>query len=230
VWPRGDELHPLTLLLRRLNVIVLDPIDSSLELQLRGAAIAEALDAVLMAPFAIPRGFATHKTMPTASLRLSIDASTVESYGPNSTEDATNDTQDEEFAVDIYPGMTCTIIASGEIDPYVIQMADVSFSHALLWHALRFIATLEDEVLSEGRAAGHSDPSSLRLGDTPPTVSPLLPRGKFFVPIQCQSPSEEGIYAVDVMLGCRDVRCSEWEMPVEKHFRPIMVRVSRTRA
>ena len=230
VWPHGDELHPLTLLLNKLNVIVVDPIDSSLEPQLRGAAIGEVLDAVLMAPFAIPRGFTSLKTMPKASLCLSVDASTVESDGPNLAEDATNDAQDEEFAVDIYPGMTCTIIASGEIDPSVIRMADVSFSHALLWHELRFVAPLEDEVLSEARAAGNSDQSSLRMGDTNPTASPLLPRGKFFVPIQCRSPSEEGIYAVDVKLGCRDVRCSEWEMPIDNHFRPIMLRVSLTRA
>jgi hypothetical protein len=165
--------------------------------------------------------------VPFSSIRLSVDANTVENDGSTSTGETTNDGQDEEHVVDVYPGMTCTMIASGEIDPSVIQMADVSFSQVHLWHALRYIAPLEDE---EGRAAVHSGPSSLRIGDTPPTASPLLPRGKFLVPIQCQAPTEDGIYAVDVMLGVRDIRCSEWEVPADRQSRPVMLRVSRSRA
>jgi hypothetical protein len=227
IWPRGDQFHPLILLLRRLNAVVIDPLDCSLEPQLRSAAMAEVLDAVLMAPFPIPRGFTTVKTVPYSSIRLSVDASTVENDGSKSTEDTTNDAQDEEDVVDVYPGMTCTIVVSGELDPSVIRMADVSFSRVLLWYALHYIAPLEDE---EGRAAVHSSPSSLRMGGTPPSASPLLPRGKFLVPIQCEAPSEEGIYAVEVILGVRDIRCSEWEMPADGHSRPIMLRVSRSRA
>jgi hypothetical protein len=117
-------------------------------------------------------------------------------------------------------------LASGEIDPSVIQMASVSFSHVLLWHALRYIAPLEDE---EESAAVHPGPSSPLMGATPPSASPLLPHGTF-LPIQCQAPLEDGIYAVDVMLGVRDIRCSEWEMPAHGQSRPIMLGVSRSRA
>jgi hypothetical protein len=210
-----------------LNTVVIDPLDSSLEPQLRGAAMAEVLDAVLMAPFPIPRGFTTVKTVPCSSIRLSVDANTVESDGSTSTQETTNDGQNEEHVVDVYPGMTCTIVASGEIDPSVIQMATVSFSHVLLWHALRYIGPLEDE---EESAPVHPGSSSPRMGDSPPSASPLLPRGKFLVPIPSQAPLEDGIYAVDVMLGVRDIRCSEWEMPANRQSRPIMLRVSRSRA
>jgi hypothetical protein len=79
-------------------------------------------------------------------------------------------------------------------------------------------------------AAVHPGPSSLRMDDTPPSASPLLPRGKFFVPIQCQAPPEDGMYAVKVMVGVRDIRCSEWEIPANQQSRPIMLQVSRSRA
>jgi hypothetical protein len=93
--PRGDQFHPLILLLRRLNTVVIDPLDCSLEPQLRGAAMAEVLDAVLLAPFPIPRGFTTVMTVPCSSIRLSVDANTVENDVSTSTQETTNDGQNE---------------------------------------------------------------------------------------------------------------------------------------
>jgi hypothetical protein len=189
--------------------------------------MAEVLDAVLLAPFPIPRGFTTVMTVPCSSIRLSVDANTVENDGSTSTQETTNDGQNEEHVVDVYPVMTCTIVASGEIDPSVIQMASVSFLHVLLWHALHYIAPLEDK---EESTAVHPGPSSPLMGATPPSASPLLPCGKFLVPIPCQAPLEDGIYAVNVMLGVRDIRCSKWETPAHGQSQPIMLGVSRSRA
>jgi hypothetical protein len=36
----------------------------------------------------------------------------------------------------------------------------------------------------------------------------------------------DGAYIVEATLGCRDVRGGEWELPVEPHTTPLLIRVS----
>jgi len=227
-WPHGDELHPSTLLLKKLNKVVLEPMESSFDPQLRGAALAETLDAILMTPYPFPRGFTIVKSIPSALLRLSIDRS--------ETDDAMNYAHDEEETLNVYPGGTCAIIASGEITMPAFQKADLPFSHVLLWHSDRCIrpVNVDDEALSEG-GTGNEDSRQDSLGSVAtgieggPLVSPLLPDGRYLTTIQYQAPVEEGIYTVEVTLGCRDIRCGEWDLPVEGNSNTMLVRVSRSR-
>lgn len=220
VWPRGDQLHPSILLLKKLNKVILDPMDSSFDPQLRGAAMAEILEAILMTPFPFPRGFSTVKSIPSTSLRFSTDGS--------DSGEATNGMQDDGELID-----TCTIIASGQIPSSIFQKAELPFSHVLVWHSDRFVGPLDvdDEALSEGGTGMDSSVSaSNRLqGGAFPIVSSLLPDGRFMIPIEYEAPAEEGLYAVEVTLGCRDVRCGEWELPVAKNCRTMLVRVQHAK-
>ena len=225
MWPHGDQLHPSILLLKKLDEVVLDPLDSSFDPQLRGAAMAETLEAILMTPYPFPRGFTTVKSISTATLRLSMDRS--------ESDDVSNDAYNDEEIIDLFPGGTCTIIASGVIPSSIFREAKLSFSHVLLWHSDCYIGQLEvdDETLSEGGTGnGSSGPATMRLEDNDaPLASSLLPDGRFLAQIRYQSPLEEGIYAVEVTLGCRDVRCGEWELPLDGFTRTILVRVTRSR-
>lgn len=226
-WPHGDELHPLTLLLKKLNKVVVDPMQGSFDPQLRAAAIAETLDAILMAPYPFPRGFTTVQSIPSATLRLANDR--------NETDDATCEFQDLEEAITLYPGATCTLLATGEIPSALFQKAKVSFSQILLWQTDRYVGLLNDDDDDEAEDGNERDSSISTLTkaqdvDAGPMAIPLLPSGRYLAQIQYQAPVDEGLYSVEIVLGCRDVRCGEWELPVELKSRTVLVRVSRSSA
>ena len=229
--PHGDLSHPLTVMLRKLKSVVLDPTEhGSLDPQLRGAAMVEVLDAILMTAYPFPRGFTVVKSVPTASLRLSRDASTVETDDPASPDDAADGAEAEEAIVNVYPGNTFTIVASGKLSPSTTQMADIPFSRALCWHKVRYLGPLnpDDEVNSETKATSRVDGQAALappFDGHPQFVCPLLPCEQVLAHIRCHAPAIEGIYEVQVKLGCRDVRCGEWDLPVDGGTRSITVRV-----
>lgn len=225
VWPHGDELSPATLLLKKLDKVLLDSMDAGLDPQVRAAAMAETLDAILKTPYPFPRGFTTIQSIQPTKLYLSMGRNELD-------DDSKEEMNDLSETIDVYPGATSTIVARGEIPPATLQRTKLPFSQVLLWHTNRYIGFLntDDEALSEGGTAiedSQRDPTrEEELSGA--LATPLLPSGRFLAQMQYQAPIEEGIYSVDIKLGCRDVRCGEWELPVER--KSLTVRVSRSSA
>ncbi len=212
-WPHGDKLAPSSLLLKRLNKVVFDSLDASLDPQIRGAAMTETLDAILLTPYPFPRGLTTIKNMMPSNLMLSVDRS--------ESDDSTNDTHDCDLHV--YPRTIFTVLASGKISLPTVEKANLPFFRILLWFNIRLI---DAEAVTEGRIEiSGVETTEDSIGNNPVEIS-LLPCGRFVAPLQCQAPLVDGAYIVEATLGCRDVRGGEWELPVEPHTTPLLIRVS----
>jgi integrator complex subunit 7 len=95
----------------------------------------------------------------------------------------------------------------------------------------------QDEEKDEGNAPSSADVKSdpdtkswLKSINVAPTVARLSPTGKYFMKVECQPLLDEGNYIIETRLGCRDIRCGEWELPAIQGVRTISVRVYRPRS
>ena len=68
--PKGDASHPLTVIMQRLDELVLKDMDSSIEPTIRAAAVLELVDGILKTPCPFPRDFMLTKPLSLSSMRL----------------------------------------------------------------------------------------------------------------------------------------------------------------
>jgi integrator complex subunit 7 len=235
--PKGDASHPMTLLMQRLDKLVLKDMDSSVDPIIRAAAMLELIDGILKAPIPFPRDFTLTGPVPVAVLRLAGDPDSVDSV------DEVNDVVAEgvfEDELEASPGVPFTFFASGMIPEPILKRARLPFCMVLLWHTVSYRGSIhdddnpteekqDDENISS-MSDGKSDSDKDWLKAMAPTTTLLSPSGKYFTSVECQPLLDEGYYTIETRLGCRDIRCGEWEIPVKQGIRLMSVHVSRSRA
>jgi integrator complex subunit 7 len=240
--PKGDACHPMTALMKRLDTLVLKDMDSSVDPTVRAAAMLELIDGIIKAPSPFPRDFTLTKPVPLATLRVAGNPDSV-----YSTYEAC-DISETEFqdAVEASPGVSFTFFACGKLPESVLARAKLPFCMVLLWYTVSYQSVTHDEdnhqeekqdEEKDEETAPSSDAKSepdtkswLKSINVAPTVARLSPTGKYFMKVECQPLLDEGNYTIETRLGCRDIRCGEWELPAIQGVRTISVRVSRSRS
>lgn len=218
--------QPMVLLMRRLDELVVQSMDSSMDPLVRAAAMLELIDGILMVPIPFPRDFLSVRPRTLATLCLSPDPDQAVEYG-----------MDSMLAIEAYPSLCFGCFISGSVPESTMTGSRLPLSEVLLWYRFNYKGPLVDD---EGGAdfKPDEDPAASRefiekrlpvLADLSPVTARLFANGRFFFPIQCSPLLDEGLYEVEVSLGARDVGGSMWELPVDADARTLPIRVSRSR-
>lgn len=96
-------------------------------------------------------------------------------------DDGTNDSHDDEYALDVYPGTTCVILASGAMPASAIDKANLPFSQVLLWHSACYVGPLnvDDEAVAEGRTENTDKDEPIPEITSGPVATSILSCGRF---------------------------------------------------
>jgi hypothetical protein len=219
VWPKGDLLHPLTLMMGIISESILSLTDETLEPRIRAGTMLDIIDSALKCPLPSPRGLFAATQSPAIETRILIDptdASTVSSRDDNGGVEV----------VELAPGIPVALYASGIIPGALRSIATVPFSQVIAWCRVIYDGpivadddVLEDErkttsegaVLSGGSAeAGNINNAQDSLNSK--FTATVQRDGRFLLPISIGPITKEGCYKVEIVLGCRDVRCGEYEL------------------
>ena len=242
LWPKGDKKHPMMTLIQKLREKVLSEFLSSssevnIEPRLRATTVLEILQLILTkAPCPSPRGFTLVRSLPCCkNLRLVPSlSSTLEYQQQNSKEDHHHNKMDSEVVdycfdadddhtanvLETATGETCTIHAIGTIPSSYRKYARIPFYQVLISYSITYDGPIdvnndedEEEDVDEDKAAGNNYFSA---SESTSNVGSLYPGGRFHIPIEFAPIHQEGFYQLHVKLGCRDIRCGEWEIPLSK--------------
>lgn len=223
-----DFRHPMASLLRRLDELIVQPMDSSVDPLVRAAALLELMDGVLMVPLPFPRDFFVPRPSLPPSLRIFADPTRV------------FDLYDESLVmIEASPKMGFTFFADGRIPDVCLARSGTPVWTTLLWFRLLYAGPLTDDEDNINNAkdsdfgAEELEIKDLKMPDLSgcsPVSSSLSPNGLFFFFVDCPPLSDEGLYKLEVKLGGRDVRGIEWEIPIRNSSRYSTVRVSRSRS
>jgi hypothetical protein len=215
--------HPMMLLIRRLDELVVQQMDSSLDPLVRAAMMLELIDGIFMVPLPFPIDFLSVKPKCLATLSLSVDPDQASEYGTSSLN-----------AIETYPSLCFNFCATGSIPEAVLTESRLALSTVLLWYHFIYKCPLPEEDVPADDKNDDEGPSvtpksiEKRLPDLSkfsPVTSSLFSNGRFFVPVQCPPLLEEGMYVVEVKLGAKDAGGSEWEIPVDASSRTLEIRV-----
>jgi len=212
-YPKGDERYSMGSLIKRLRVGVLEKIQvekSKERTVLQAPELMNLLDILLRCPSPFPPGFFRVKSIPYSCVNLSADAGLL----PKKQNDdhISVDTNGAEY-IELTPGLPFKLILSGTIPEEFIRSADVEFNQIISGKIFHYEGQLyeDDETEDTGVASGNARSNLPMLND--PFSTTLQPNGQFVLPILCEPIMREGFYRIELKLGCRDVRCTEWSMP-----------------
>ena len=240
LWPKGDKKHPMMTLIHQLRTKVLSEFLSSppeviFEPRLRATTVLEILQIILTkAPCPSPRGFTLVRSLPCCkNLRLVPSLSSALGYQQqkskegnhhNNTDSEVADNcfdEDDANVLDVATGETCTINAIGTIPSCYKKYSQIPFYQVLISYSITYDGPIDDnndddeeEDIDEDKASNNNYMQSALENNS--TVGTLYPGGRFHVPIDFAPIHQEGFYQLHVNLGCRDIRCGEWEIPLLK--------------
>jgi hypothetical protein len=218
--PHGDCLLPSIMLLRKLDDLVLNKLEPSLEPAIRSATLIEILDAIFRAPPPIPFDLTLTVNCPPPHIEVS----------PRRDELADGDLEDGDTLV-VFPGMPIRVDVSGSLPSDTVRLAKIPFHRVIVWSEVTFKRPLHIDD-----AGGEGDQKEIEYAEPATTFTPiqsshdglLLSGGRFFFCIELPGIIGEGVYSLSMKLGCRDVRGSEWEL-ARDGLVGVDVRVSRSR-
>jgi hypothetical protein len=224
-----DSSQPMVLLIRRLDELVVQPMDTLPDTLVRAAAMLELIDGIIMVPIPFPSDFLSVRPTSFATLRLCADPDQAVEYGANSL-----------HAIESYPSLCFSFVASGSLPESMLVGSRLALSTVLVWYRFVYKGPLleedapVDDKLEEGSPSMSREGIETRLPNLSsfsPVVSRLFSNGRFFIPIECPPLLDEGVFEVEVRIGARDVNGAEWEIPVEPAgiVRCLQIRVSRSR-
>jgi hypothetical protein len=229
----AESKTPLASLVRQLDDLVVRTMDVSVDPIVRAAAMLELIDGVLMAPLILPKDFFSPKSRIVASLQLSGGPEEHNDNGSNSLE-----------TIEGYPMVSFSFVCSGHIPATLLEHTRFPCGTLLIWYRIVYKGSLEedtaagntetDETLEiEAFAATSRDRIIERIPDLSkvlPIPAPLLANGMFYVLVECLPIADEGLFTIDVKLGCKDVAGNEWELPTSssEDCRSIGLRISRS--
>jgi len=144
------------------------------------------------------------------------------------------------------PSMCFTVHCVGSVPESLLSQSLDPCWTLLIWYSLSYKGPLiivdddadekpEDapETSTSPQAALSEDAVVQRLpspAGSSPVSAALANDGKFFVPILCPPILDEGLFELEVKLGCKDVTGQEWEIPVvDDSSRSIAVRIALSR-
>ena len=212
--PSGDRNHPMGILISRLRSELLPHMRET-----AGAKdLFDMIDAILKCPVPFPSAFFVVKPIPMvyAEARLHPPDQHLTIIQANGHE-----------MVEVTPG-NVKLMISGIIPAAFLESAKLRFSHIIAWPSISYEGRLvEDEDLDDinESVSNGGDESRPLVNITIDAISTeILPEGKFNMLIELGSVIEEGCHRVVIQLGCRDVHCGEWLVPVKKQM-GIVVRV-----
>ena len=210
--------HVLASLMRKLDTLLLEPMSTSVEPLVRAAAVIELIDGVIQAPFPFPRDFLLSSPEECATLVLSPD----ELQG----------TLHEDATLFAFPSVCFSFVASGRLPPSFDQRCRFPVRSVLLWFRLAFQhapALTGDDDNPEEQEDTEAEP--VQLPDwsacSPAQSAALLPKDRFYFQITCPPLTTEGMYTLEVKLGCLDVMGNKWEVPLDDKDRTFSLKVSR---
>jgi len=244
VWPSGDICHPLYKVLKKLEKNIIEPINEAIDPKVRAEALLQIIDAVMRSPIPFAKGFLSLQTFPLAQLRISVKTDEIEEVNLPVDTEVPNSVAGEAEVIELQVGIPCTLQLSGFLPNQYFKKSDLPFSEVITWHTVSYDGPLvgDDEgegqqpinaISEEGNANGQNDASSVT------SSSQFLPAGKylgmngrelagakFLSTVKCAPIRREGYYKVEVTLGVRDVRCGEYEIPMEEDSGVIFLCIS----
>jgi len=229
--PNGDEMIPSLRFLERLENVVRDRIDRYVDPSTRASTFIEILEGILLSPFPYPYGYTVVQTKDMVRFRVSLDPSNENQTIQPSVDDVDHNEVD---CCLVYPGMSFTVIASGHMPTSIRRQAKLPFAQLLIWHSIKFIAPLQVGLEESGENEQTMLTPSVQLkGEAknegiPPVEINLTSCSDFTVPVEIREIDAEGLYRVSFLLGCRDVRCGEWELPMSNEHSSLLVKVTRS--
>jgi hypothetical protein len=211
--------HPLSSLMQKLDTLLLQNIDAALDAQIRAAALLEIIDGLLIVPLPFPRDFFV--PIQVQSSEVVIFSRTLDSL--------------ETFAtIETSPSMGFDFYVSGRVPNVLLQRLRAPSWTVLLWFRFKYTGRLVDDDDNDNASIDESEVQDARmptLNGLSPASTTLNPNGRFCFAIDCPPFLDEGIYALEVKLGCRDTVGKELEISIiEQSSRYCTVRVSRSRS
>jgi integrator complex subunit 7 len=206
--PKGDASQPLTSLMKQLQAIALNDMDTSVDTKIRAAAMLEILDGVLKVPVPVPRDLTTTKSIPRAKVQVVWDPDEYCDIGIH----------DNTYVMAIAANSSMSFLASGLIPESMLERTRLPFSVILLRLTIEPKGiSVKSNTLSEDANDGtaddaaveHSQPHGLNT-----TATSMSSSGTFFSKVRMVSPAQEGRYYISFQLGCRDIRGGEWDLPL----------------
>jgi hypothetical protein len=243
----STERHPLAMLLRRLYELVLVPMGTTqMDPLLRAAATLELIDGVLL----VPAPFCADFTLPTpkrvtCQLHLAQD--------PDEHREFTNDQglladDHPPPVIESAPSLCFTVICVGHLSIRECRLRD-PVGEVLVRYRITHRGPLEegdgdgdgggtggigDDAKSDGAPADAAVPNPVKFFSevrmTDPVVIPLSSQGRFYASILCPPIADEGRFALEVDVTCRDSFGREWDVHLDEGSRPqILIRTCRSR-
>jgi hypothetical protein len=215
--------HPMAELMRRIDTLVIQPMDCTIDPMIRATAMLELINGVLKAPTPFPKAFLAPFPSSNAILDISADPAPI------------FDAYDEScVCVDAAPSLSFSVCVRGRLPWEALKLSPVPIRLAILWFRVAYKSPLvvDDEEHKEDENMEVENkfvPKLPSLSSISPTVANLTRDGRFFATVPCPPLLEEGIYSLKVRLGCRDVQGKEWGFPVSKSVASISVRAARNR-
>lgn len=224
----GDARDPLSMLLRHLDELVVQPMRISVDSVARAAALLEVIEGVLMVPIPFPRDFMCLSPTIPAFLRLSAQPEELNEHGVH-----------RFTTIEAYPSAGFSFCATGHFPQALLQQSKKHVSKALIWYQVYYDGPLRedefqpDEQLDEYHLTPPIQASIAAkvslLSTSSPAVAPLSLDGFFFISIDCPPLFDEGWYSIKACLGGRDVSGGEWEIPTNGRTQSISIRNTRSR-
>lgn len=217
-WPVGHSSGDMTLPISRFMHHLEDRLHENMSLGLdpvvRAAVMIELLDGVLLCPAPFPTCFIAVAVLPAGRLYLSPDLE--QSAGA-----------DGLCSVGAYPGVSFVFCARGVIPSSFLNKAQLPITAMLLKYRTKYVGPIqedehypedkqEDEHMADEKEEeeGQTERAIARPWDYNSVSTSLLANGTYSFEVACSPIREEGIFSIEVELGCCDIRGGEWEVPV----------------
>ncbi|GKY99392.1 hypothetical protein MPSEU_000893900 [Mayamaea pseudoterrestris] len=218
----GGFSAPMALLLQNLDSLLIE-MDESVESNVRAHALVEMIDAILSTPSPVPIDIFAPLHKASVTLVLSADP------------ENTNVTYDLHV-IHASPALSSTFICSGYVPKDLLLC---STSILLIWYRLIFISPLDDEGGAATEDAQDFEVEDLvprhMVVERLPNMAPYLPvkgsiltDGHFCFPIICPPIVDEGMFRIEVTVGCEDTASLRWRLraPCESCFVDVHVQRS----
>jgi hypothetical protein len=214
--------HPMAVLIRRLDELVVQPMNDSdaIDPRIRAAALLELIDGVILIPFPMPRDFFVPQLLYLPDLLISADPTPVFAV------------YDESLSIiEAAPSIGFSFVASGRVSSEWLKMSRVPTWTILLWFQLKI---LDEEDANYHMSTADPELKDVRVPDVSslsPAASSISVNGHFFFTVECPPLMDEGHYLLCTKLGFRDARGNEYEIPSRgPNSHGTTVRVSRSRS
>eukprot|EP00547_Thalassionema_nitzschioides_P007114 CAMPEP_0194209864 /NCGR_PEP_ID=MMETSP0156-20130528/7844_1 /TAXON_ID=33649 /ORGANISM="Thalassionema nitzschioides, Strain L26-B" /LENGTH=1024 /DNA_ID=CAMNT_0038937113 /DNA_START=316 /DNA_END=3390 /DNA_ORIENTATION=- len=226
--PKGDEMHPMLRLQKEIENLDLLTKDKFVEPAVSATVLSELMEGLHRAPIPFPKGFIHPVKIPSTKLRISIDPSLKHNAMPQDEIKSLGVSANDSIIV--YPGADIIIYAAGSVPDSVMKRAHSTFSRLLLWIKIKCISAPHKKNY-EGEGTGQITKDQQEISDNclyrlHKLEIPASQSNKFTAHMELPTIKSVGIYKIDFKLGCRDIACGEWELPVLDTSNTIVVQVT----